>query len=67
MDDSETYRWPYEDLALVQPRCPGCGAVAHAELVDRAISPLYFCIADGCPVFAWDPSKKAPGDTAPHS
>jgi hypothetical protein len=55
----ESYRWPYERLALRQPRCPGCGGLTHAELVDATIKPLYFCISDDCPVFAWDPSVEA--------
>lgn len=54
----ESFRWPYQHLALLQRRCPGCGALPAAELVDRGISqPLYFCAAETCPVWAWDPSK----------
>jgi len=56
----ESFRWPYEDLALVTPRCPGCGRLPHAELVDKAITPLYFCVNEGCPIFGWDPSKEHP-------
>lgn len=53
----ETFRWPYDELALLQRRCPQCGATPAAELVDRAIPPLYFCASESCPVWAWDPSK----------
>lgn len=54
------FRWPYRDLALLQPHCPGCGGYPSAELVDAAIPPLYFCARERCPVFGWDPSKPSP-------
>lgn len=60
-ETGESYRWPYPDLALVQPRCPSCGGLAAAELVDRAIQPMYFCAREDCPVFGWNPAVKGTG------
>lgn len=62
-ETGESYRWPYGHLALIQPRCPGCGGLTAAELVDTAIQPLYFCPREDCPVWAWNPSIPAGGET----